>query len=53
MYPDADQRAAIKSREGLELLEPPRTLSAGAGKVALEFDLPVHGVSLLCFTASP
>jgi xylan 1,4-beta-xylosidase len=52
MYPDADQRTAIKSREGLELVDPPRTLRTGAGKVALEFELPVHGVSLLCFTAS-
>jgi xylan 1,4-beta-xylosidase len=48
MYPAPGQRAAIKSREGLELLEPPRTVSLDGSQVKLSFSLPVHGISLLC-----
>lgn len=47
MYPAPGQRAAIKSREGLELLEPPREIMLHEGKVKLGFTLPVHGISLL------
>jgi xylan 1,4-beta-xylosidase len=50
MYPAPGQRAAIKAREGLELLEPPQQIQPEAGKVKLIFDLPVHGVSLLILT---
>lgn len=47
-YPAPGQRAAIKARDGLEQLEPPRVVSAEGGVLRLRFDLPVHGVSLLC-----
>jgi len=47
MYPEPGRRAAIKARDGLELLEPPRKLSPRDGKIRLEFSLPVHGISLL------
>jgi xylan 1,4-beta-xylosidase len=46
-YPAPGQQAAIKARAGLELVEPPRQVTAEGGKVAVSFDLPVHGVSLL------
>jgi hypothetical protein len=51
MYPAPGQKAAIKAREGLELLEPPQKISNGA-KVKLNFKLPVHGISLLCLSPS-
>jgi xylan 1,4-beta-xylosidase len=51
MYPNPGQREAIKARDGLELLEPPRTLEATDGAVKLTFSLPVHGVSLLTLSA--
>jgi len=51
MYPAPGQRAVIRSREGLELLEPPREITLHEGKVTLCFTLPVHGISLL--TISP
>ncbi|MFN8446049.1 MAG: hypothetical protein U0175_34980 [Caldilineaceae bacterium] len=47
IYPADGQRAAIKARDGLELLEAPRQVEAARGKVNLNFSLPVHGVSLL------
>jgi xylan 1,4-beta-xylosidase len=49
-YPAPGQRAAIKAREGLELLEPPRKVTAQDGTIALGFSLPVHGISLLCIS---
>jgi hypothetical protein len=47
MYPAPEQRAAIEARAGLELLEPPRTVTSRAGVVRLSFTMPVHSVSLL------
>lgn len=47
MYPAPGQRAAIKARAGLELLEPPTKLASQNGTVKLSFQLPVHGISLL------
>jgi xylan 1,4-beta-xylosidase len=47
MYPAPDQRAAIKAREGLELLQPRQKVTLREGKVTLSFTLPVHGISLL------
>jgi len=47
MYPTPAQREAIKKRDGLELLEPARTVTPIAGTLELSFDLPVHGISLL------
>jgi xylan 1,4-beta-xylosidase len=49
-YPAPGQRAAIKAREGLEMLEPPRTVATDDGKIKLSFNLPIHGISLLCIT---
>jgi xylan 1,4-beta-xylosidase len=51
MYPTPEQRQAIESREGLELLEPPQTLLLCEGKVKLNFTLPVHAISLLLIEA--
>jgi xylan 1,4-beta-xylosidase len=47
MYPDAEQYAAIKSRDSLELLEPAQKVAVNDGKLALKFTLPVHGISLV------
>ena len=47
IYPAHGQRAAIKARDGLELLEAPRQVSVEGSKVCVNFGLPVHGVSLL------
>ena len=48
MYPAPGQHAAIAARDGLELLAPPQQIRLDAGKLTLEFTLPVHGVSLVC-----
>ncbi|MBA3869761.1 MAG: beta-xylosidase [Anaerolineae bacterium] len=50
MYPTPEQYAAIKARDGLEMLEPPQKLMSSGGKISLKFQLPVHGVSLLTIT---
>ena len=50
MYPTAGQMAAIKSRDGLEMLEPPQVVTAWNGKVRLNFTLPIRAVSLLVIT---
>jgi xylan 1,4-beta-xylosidase len=47
MYPAGGQYAAIKARDGLELLEPPQTVSAADGRLALTFTMPAHSISLL------
>ena len=47
MYPVSGQREAIKARDGLEMIEPPRTLLVREGCVRVRFPLPVHGISLL------
>jgi xylan 1,4-beta-xylosidase len=47
MYPAPGQYAAIKARDGLELLEPPRTITPDGGNITLSFSMPVHAVSLL------
>jgi xylan 1,4-beta-xylosidase len=52
MYPAPGQKAAIKSREGLELLEPSQKIMRYEDKVKLNFKLPVHGISLLCLSPS-
>jgi xylan 1,4-beta-xylosidase len=49
-YPPSGQRAAIKAREGLELLHPPQQMAAENGNLTLTFTLPVHGISLLVIT---
>ena len=50
MYPTAGQMAAIKSRDGLELLEPAQVVTAWDGKLRLSFTLPIRAVSLLVIT---
>lgn len=47
MYPSPEQYAALKTRDGLELLELPRRLQTLDGMLTLRFALPVHGISLL------
>lgn len=46
-YPTPEQRAALVSHAGLELLEPPQTLQPSDGSISLSFTIPVHGISLL------
>jgi xylan 1,4-beta-xylosidase len=45
--PSEDQLGAIKQRQGLEELEPPRDLEPGDGSVSLQVSLPLPSVSLL------
>ena len=45
--PSPAQVARIKSRQGLERLEPPRVVSAAGGRLELGFRLPLYGVSLI------
>ena len=47
MYPAPGQRAAINAHAGLELLEAAQTLHPERGRLTLNFELPVHGISLL------
>jgi xylan 1,4-beta-xylosidase len=47
MYPSAEQYAAIKARAGLEQFVPAHKVAVTDGKLALNFDLPIHGISLL------
>ena len=47
MYPTPGQYAAIQARDGLELLEAPRTVSPQGGALRLSFSMPAHGISLL------
>ena len=47
MYPTSEQRATIKVRSGLEMLETPRKVTLNGGQISLKFRLPVHGVSLV------
>ncbi|MBZ0291565.1 MAG: hypothetical protein K8L99_03265, partial [Anaerolineae bacterium] len=49
MYPAPGQYAAIKARDGLELLEPPATFQAQDGTLVMHFDMPTHSISLLVF----
>ncbi len=53
MYPAPGQRAAIKSRAGLELLGPPQKIVCDGSKLTLNFELPVHGISLLIVSSAP
>ena len=50
MYPTDAQYRAMKNRDGLELVEAPQTLEISE-QINLVFDLPVHGISLLEFSA--
>ena len=46
-WPDAAQYAAIKAREGLELLCEPYAAPVRDSAVEMDFTLPAHGVSLI------
>jgi len=50
LYPSTAQRRAIKRREGLETLEPPRAVALLGGTLKLRFTMPVRAVSLLVIT---
>jgi len=45
--PSAEQYQVLEAAGQLELLESPRWVSTGKGRVAVEFDLPRQGVSLV------
>ncbi|MCA9837108.1 MAG: hypothetical protein KC422_09335 [Trueperaceae bacterium] len=47
MYPSAEQADTMKEKSGLELLEPPQTLTLHKGGLVLTFTMPVHSLSLL------
>lgn len=47
MYPSPEQYRAIKDRDGLELLEPPRSIAVERGAATLRFAMPAHALSLL------
>ena len=46
-YPAGAQYEAIKSRDGLELCEPQKTVALNAGALSHTFKLPTHGISLI------
>jgi len=46
-YPAGAQYDTIKARDGLELIEPERTVRVENGTLEAEFDFPSHAVSLL------
>ena len=49
VVPDGSQMELIKSRQGLELLEPECTIDVKDNVTELSFNLPHHSVSLLVF----
>ncbi|MEO8395668.1 MAG: beta-xylosidase, partial [Chloroflexota bacterium] len=53
IYPTPEQRAVIRAREGLEMLEAPHGGALSEGKITVKFRLPVHGVSLILLSATP
>ncbi len=48
-WPDAGQYAAIKARDGLELLSAPETVHVAREGAEVRFAMPSHAVSLLIF----
>ena len=47
LYPQGEQYAAIKARDGLEELCAAREEETENGRLVLEFDMPAHGVSCI------
>jgi xylan 1,4-beta-xylosidase len=47
--PDAVQMKELRSRQGLELYEPVKTLKPVKDKITLRLEMPHHSVSLLVF----
>ncbi len=52
-WPEEEQRRAMISRSGLELLEPPAAAEVREGSLEQRFTLPVHGISLLEIRKEP
>jgi xylan 1,4-beta-xylosidase len=50
LYPAKQQYEAIKSRDGLEMLEPDQEIQVNDGRANLVFSMPVHAVTLLEIT---
>jgi xylan 1,4-beta-xylosidase len=46
-WPDERGWAALAERDRLEELEPPRTIRADAGRLVLEFEMPMPSISLV------
>ncbi|NLI61608.1 MAG: hypothetical protein GX375_09315 [Clostridiales bacterium] len=46
-YPSPGQMEQLKARDGLEMLWPPQVMEIVDGSMVLDFDLPVHGISLI------
>lgn len=51
--PSAEVLKAMRLRQELELLDDPEEVYPENGSLELEFDLPLHSVSLLLFSADP
>ena len=51
--PSAKQLELLRAHHELPLLEPPREVSVAAGRLGLEFDLPLPAVSLLLLSRKP
>ena len=51
--PTADELAQMRRQQELSLLEEPQEVALHGGKLSLEFDLPLHGVSLVLLSADP
>lgn len=47
MYPQGEVYKAIKAKDQLELLKMPEEIQSKANRLALQFDMPAHGVSLI------
>ena len=51
-YPTPEQMVVLHASEGLEMVEPPKTVEIVGGRYQASFSLPVHGVSLITLTPS-
>lgn len=47
LFPQGEEYAAIKARDGLEKLEEDRCMETDKGRLALQFGMPAHGISCL------
>lgn len=46
-FPEGRQYAAIKAKDGLEMLEPEERLNIGSHDLQIKFEMPAHSVSLI------
>ncbi len=51
--PDTKQIAALRAIQELAAYEKPRTVEAKGGKLSVEFDLPLPGISLILLSSKP